>query len=392
MNVLLSTWSLQIGGAEIFAVNLAQGLVDKNHRVYIFNENEHLIDEELIQRLSNTGVVVRSIGNYPLLNQVCWKINALIQRAGIRFSFHQFIKGWLLTCYIIKYKIDILSSHSIVSDRSCMKASKRTGTPWVITEHGEYTMLAKAGNNSILNILKATEKVVSVSNYCNQVLSRYQVQLKAPIKTIYNGVVLDEQSCDSVARKQLKIPDTAFVYGMVARGIPEKGWQYATQAFQQIQQAGATEVHLILVGASDYLDGLKKQCANNANIHFVGKSADPNFYIRAFDVGLTPTYFPAESLSLATIECLFHGKPVVATRIGGVPETLEYGDKRAGTLLELDEEGKPSVDDLREAMLSYLRVSTLYEEHADNTKLSLERFNMNTCVTQYEALFTELAK
>ena len=51
MNILISTWSLQVGGGEILAMNLAAGLDRLGHQVTVFNQRAELHDAALVQRL-----------------------------------------------------------------------------------------------------------------------------------------------------------------------------------------------------------------------------------------------------------------------------------------------------------------------------------------------------
>jgi hypothetical protein len=82
---------------------------------------------------------------------------------------------------------------------------------------------------------------------------------------------------------------------------------------------------LVLVGSSDYLDGLRA-ATTNPRVHFVGFAPNPIDWVRLFDVGLLPSYFASESLPNCVAEYLFCGAPVVATRIGEIPQPHRPSD------------------------------------------------------------------
>ncbi len=110
------------------------------------------------------------------------------------------------------------------------------------------------------------------------------------------------------------------------------------------------------------------------HIHFVGHATDPNFWIEAFNVGLLPTYFPGESLPNSVIEYLSLGKPVIATKIGGILEMLTFEDRQAGCTVDLTSTGVGNISQLAEAMTRYLDKPDLLEEHAELAKQAFKNF------------------
>jgi glycosyltransferase involved in cell wall biosynthesis len=181
---------------------------------------------------------------------------------------------------------------------------------------------------------------------------------------------------------------------MVARGIPEKGWEAAVQAFQALQTLVRHDVHLVLVGGSEYLDCLREQYATRG-IHFVGRVPNPDFYIAGFDIGLLPSYFAGEALPLAVIEYLFYDKPVIATSVGGVHEILidAANGEAAGLLTPLDPATqRPDIPALVAAMQRYVADQVLYAAHQQNARQRQTYFSLANCVQQYEALFKQYAE
>jgi len=388
MNILIATWSLQVGGGEILAMNLAAGLAKLGHQVTIFNQRAELYDEALVRRLLPPEVRVVSMADRPRWSFWTYKLNALGQRLGLYYSFYERAQQAYFQACLKKYKIEIVNSHATYSDRLCSPVLQRQQIPFIITEHGEYTMFLREGRQDFAPILTRADALITVSEYCRHVIQAALPQLP-PIHTILNGIRVDALPEPVAMRTKLGIDARAFVFGMVARGIPEKGWEVAILAFQELQRRSPREVQLVLVGGSAYVDELRTQYGQQAGIHFVGRVPNPDFYVAGFDVGLLPSYFAGEALPLAVIEYLFYGKPVVATRIGGMAEIVEDSVLgTAGLLTDLDPDTKrPNIAALATAMQQYALNTTLYEQHKAAAHCLKARFTLQACTQQYETLF-----
>jgi glycosyltransferase involved in cell wall biosynthesis len=392
MRVLISTWSLQVGGGEILALNLAAGLANLGHEVVVFNQRAHLIDQTLVQRLLPRSVKVLSMADRPKLGFIAYKLDALRQRVGLKPVYYERQQQAYLAKCLRDFRIDVVNSHATYSDRLCMPVAQAAYIPLVITEHGEYTQFTREGQRDFLPVLQAAQRILPVSHYCCHTLEDALPGLP-PLQTIYNGVVVQQEPESGTAmRRQLGIPPDAFVLGMVARGRADKGWQCAIDGFRLLRaRITARPVYLILVGGSDYMTGLEKDCADESDILFTGRVANPDFYIAGFDVGLLPTYFAAEALPLVIIEYMTSGKPTIATTVGGIPELVQRATGATGQLVNLSaSNGQPASEDLVAAMQLYYEDSLLYEAHARNAKQASRNFTMKACVEKYEQAFTQV--
>lgn len=371
-------------------MNLAAGLDRLGHRVVIFNQRAELHDRALTQRLLPAGVRVLSMADRPRWSYWAYKLNALGQRLGLRYSFYERAQQAYFQSCLKQYAVELVNSHATYSDRLCAPVLRDAGIPFIITEHGEYTMFVREGRPlDFASVLYQADAIVTVSNYCRQVLQAGIAELP-PIQTIFNGIRVDAPPAAGAMREQLGIAAGAFVFGMVARGIVEKGWEAAILAFRALQPLVSCDVQLVLVGGSDYLNDLQAQHATEPGVHFVGRVSNPDFYVTGFDVGLLPSYFAGEALPLAVIEYLFYDKPVVATNIGGMGEILldtASGDA-AGLLTALDPATqRPDVPALAAAMRRYVTDAKLYAAHQQAAQRRQTTFSLASCLRQYEALF-----
>jgi glycosyltransferase involved in cell wall biosynthesis len=391
MRILISTWSLQVGGGEVLAMNLAAELVRRGHRVFLFNQRAELIDEALVARLLPPAVTVLSMRNNPIASFWAYKINALQKMFGRPASFYAKRQRAHLSKCLQLHRIELISSHATFSDAMCVPVAQRLNIPVVITEHGEYGHFIADGRRDFAPVLLGAQRILTVSKYNQRVLEQALKNLP-PVETIYNGVATGGTYSGAAMRQQMAIPMEAFVFGMVARGIENKGWEQAILAFQQFcAVAHQRPVRLVLVGGSEYLLKLQATYAADTNIIFAGQVPNPDFYIAGFDVGLLPTYFRAEALPLAIIEYMTNGKPVIATHVGGISELLQPNDAAAGQLIELNAlTHKPNVAAVAQAMVHYYTNSELYAMHAHNARQASQQFSMQVCAAHYEHAFNRV--
>jgi glycosyltransferase involved in cell wall biosynthesis len=396
MNILIATWSLQVGGGEILAMNLAAGLDRLGHKVTIFNQRAELVDEALVKRLLPPSVRILSMADCPRQSYWAYKLNALVQRLGLRYAVYERVQQAYFRSCLKRYHIELVNSHATYSDRLCAPILHGTTIPLVITEHGEYTMFVRQGRTLDFELtLRQANALVTVSDYCRIELEA-GIEGLPPAQTIFNGIRVDASSATNAMREQLGIAPDAFVFGMVARGIPEKGWEAAILAFRILLTQVSQNIQLVLVGGSSYLNEIKARYETEFGIHFVGQVPNPDFYIAGFDVGLLPSYFAGEALPLAIIEYLFYNKPVVATNVGGIKEILldaSNSEAAAGLLIPLDPATQHAdIAALCAAMKRYVTDVTLYMTHQQNARQRQALFTLGGCVQKYEALFKQHTK
>jgi glycosyltransferase involved in cell wall biosynthesis len=384
---------LQVGGGEILAMNLAAGLDRLGHRVVVFNQRAELHDAALVERLLPSSVRVLSMADRPRLSYWAYKLNALGQRLGLHYPFYERAQqAYFRTC-LKRYQIDVVNSHATYSDRLCAPELRDMGIPFIITEHGEYTIFLLEGRQDLGPILNEASAIVTVSDYCQHQLRSAFIKLPV-MRTIYNGVVTNTSYLKANTRKTLGIGEGDFIFGMAARGVELKGWEQAIEALKQVQDLWPTQkVHFVLVGGGPYMDVLQKKYSDVVGLHFTGRVSNPDFYMVGFDVGLLPSYFPSEALPLSIIEYMTYGLPTIATHLGGIPELLIQARGRTGQLIAINEQtGKPDVAQLRNAMLLYLSNTNLYTNHANNAAEAGKEYTMEKCAKQYEQVYYDASR
>ncbi|MEI6509486.1 MAG: glycosyltransferase family 4 protein [bacterium] len=126
-------------------------------------------------------------------------------------------------------------------------------------------------------------------------------------------------------RRELEIPAHAPAAGMLARLVQVKNPFLLLDAAGIIAQE-MPEAKVLFIGDGPFLDPLKKAVEDRrlgGAILFPGFRKDPLNVVEALDVIVLSSI--SEGLPVTLLEAMCLQKPVVATRVGGVPEVVKDG-------------------------------------------------------------------
>lgn len=386
MNILISMSNLYMGGAQTFVVNLSEAL-SKRHRVYIYCVLPDQVESSLKNRLPAS---VRLIFFPTWLDNLTANIDHFLVKKNIRLWINDLCKKIHYLFYLKLYNVRIINSHLFHSDKFI---TEKTGSriPVIITDHGDYNYVIEQGFADITVVRKifdVVNHVVYISENNKNRIKELTGRDDGKFTLINNGIprrFISQTEKDKIS-SGLNIKPGDFIFGMVARGIPEKGWEIAISAFLNLNTKDIT-LHLILVGDSDYLKELHERYIDHKNIHFLGQVSDPLSIMSIIHVGLLPSYFQGESMPMAVIEFLSCDVPVIATDTGSLGSMLEINIKPAGQLLKPDDDNKPCVDTLSSLMNNYIMNQSLYTEHKNNCRFCFSRFDIDNVTKEYEKVF-----
>ena len=119
-------------------------------------------------------------------------------------------------------------------------------------------------------------------------------------------------------------------------------------------------------------------------VQFVGKQPQSEIrdYLSLADLFLLPSQ--SESFGLSALEAMACEVPVLATRVGGVPEVVEDGG--CGYLFEIGD-----VNGMAEAALLLLNDAALHSRFGvRGREIAIARFTTDEIIPQYEALYQQL--
>lgn len=392
LNILLATEVIHPGGAETFVLRLSNALKQRGHKVHIFIFYEDNFNEGLYKMFAPD--VPLTIANIPF-SWLMSKIDAALFRMNIDFSFRSFFIKRSLAKLIRKEKTKIIHSNLLKSDKICLQVASKFSIPVITTIHGDYLQFYNKTQSKIpipllhykekaLKNIKELDEIVCISDKQLQFFNdKFEPIVRGKLAKIYNGYDGVPSPDARSLKKLLGIPENDFVFGMVSRGIAEKGWEVAIEAFLKLN---APNTHLVLVGESEYMRALSNSYSSYKNIYFTGHSDKPLDWIKIMNVGLLPTTYPSESLPTIIIEYLCCGIPSVASDAGEIVNMLQYEGKHAGLVIPIVN-GSVSVDGVKDAMQQYLTDKQFYEEHKTNAVLCYNQFDMDKCLASYYNIY-----
>jgi glycosyltransferase involved in cell wall biosynthesis len=175
-------------------------------------------------------------------------------------------------------------------------------------------------------------KVVCVSNYGYECMTALDLLPRSRFQMIYNGVDLSRVKADPLLatkfRERYSIPTERTIVTQVSWIIPEKGIADFLEMARLVLRQNRN-VHFVLVGDGVNREQYTKDAVSmglDQHITWTGMVDDPfgEGVFHAADVVCQLSRWE-EVFGWMIAEAMAHGKPVVATRVGGIPELISDG-------------------------------------------------------------------
>ena len=166
--------------------------------------------------------------------------------------------------------------------------------------------------------LRKADVVTACSRYLLDKARAIEPSIASKARVIYNGMQFEDA-------KAVVANDAILGVG---RLVPSKGWDVLVRALVRCRQADC-RVRLILIGDGPErgsLEKLTRELAIDNHVDFRGaQDHDVVMHtISASQLVVIPSR--RDTFGLVALEAVAAGKPVVATRVGGLPEVLEGAD------------------------------------------------------------------
>lgn len=177
-------------------------------------------------------------------------------------------------------------------------------------------------------LTKLTDAFVAVASRHARHLVQTERLPSNKVHFIPNGIDTDvfcPQPQNAILRKQLGIPSSAPLVGIVAVLRPEKNHEMFLQVAARVSQE-VPEAHFLVIGDGPRrtdLENLSAKLNLTDRVHFLGKRSDVSQLLALLDVFVLTSHNEANPVSI--LEALATAKPVVATQVGSVPETVLDG-------------------------------------------------------------------
>ncbi|OGZ95518.1 MAG: hypothetical protein A3I44_03515 [Candidatus Sungbacteria bacterium RIFCSPLOWO2_02_FULL_51_17] len=142
-----------------------------------------------------------------------------------------------------------------------------------------------------------------------------------------DAMILDRASAR--AELGLALPDDAVLAGTITEYIPNKGIAYLIDAMALVPE----RISAVLIGGGEEEAAMRRRAAETSaakRITFAGFRPDAVRFLKAFDMFIFPSL--KEGLPYALLEAGLAELPVIASRVGGIPDIIIDG--KNGILLE----------------------------------------------------------
>lgn len=262
----------------------------------------------------------------------------------IKESLFDFPGGWrtfwsrvgVATGIAAREPIDVIGAYNLgVAGPVGLVVSRRLRIPLVVSNFGEILEQLPAFRcrvTGVRTICEQSSVLVSCSRHC---AGSYRLLGLAPqVEVVPYGVDLNhfhpiQGAKAEEVRWKLGIPPTGQVVTFVGRLVEEMGVDVLLAAVPLLM-AKNPGLHVVICGASGRMIGACQEAAT----HYPGRvlvvpdvpyHSLPMYYQTA-DVVVVPTRGDRACSSLAGLEAMACGKPVIGSRVGGIPEVIANGE------------------------------------------------------------------
>lgn len=373
-----------INGVSTFSRNLAQGLARRGHEV-------------LVIAPSQTGKKYKEVdGNYTIA-----------RTAAIPFPFYQNFMISISPAREVKkiikeFEPDVIHIQMLLMiSQAVMKYGNKYGIPIVSTNH--------AMPENIMDNLKLLAPVARPINY---LLTWYGMRfhskadyitsptraaidmfidddekMSVPLEAVSNGIDLSRFSVGETPKdiiKKYKLPTDRPIITYVGRLDAEKHLSVLINAFNRILDK--TKAHLLIVGDGTDAANLKN-LAHDLNITdhitFTGRVSDDEIVglHRVGTVFCMPS--PAELQSIAALEAMACGQPVVAVDAGALKELCQDG--RNGYLCDQDND-----EQIADGLLKIITNHELREKMSQESLAIAKTHDLEYTLKRFEEIYEKL--
>ena len=237
-------------------------------------------------------------------------------------------------------------------------------------------------------LYQAPAAVITTSQEISELLHQRLKVPKERLHAIPTGVPLEDFSPripDPQLAARLRLPAGAFVFGTVSVLRSWKGHLYLLEALQYLLKEGLPAI-LVIVGEGPYrtvIEDYIVQMGLAEHVRLTGHQERVSDWLALIEVFVLASY-ANEGVPQALLQALAMGKPVVATRIGGIPEAIV--PEETGLLVP-----PRNSQALAQSMARLLRDASLRERLSlRGPQLVASRYSLNQMADKIEALYAEV--
>ena len=231
----------------------------------------------------------------------------------------------------------ILHTHTSKAGLLGRVAARVTGVPIIVhTFHGlvlkgHYGPLKSNGVRAVERWLAGlSDRLITISNEDKKDLLAYRIAPTHKIEIIPLGLELDHffdsRKRRGVLHGELGLDSASRLIGIVGRIAPMKNHRLFFDAMARVLAECAT-THVVVVGDGDLRSAMEhyvREIGIANRVSFLGWRYDlPQVYT---DLDVVVISSNNEGTPVTAIEAMAAGRPVVATRVGGLPDVISDGE------------------------------------------------------------------
>ena len=278
----------------------------------------------------------------------------------------------------------IIHAHGPRAGSFC-KMALRPGEKFIYSEHiwsDDYHL--KNPLNSILQksglrgIYHRSDSLIAVSKSVKTFIEKFGVD-KNKITIIPNAVEISDDNAEKNHSDKLMV-------GTIGNLYKQKGQQYLIQAFARVA-ASLPKARLEIIGdgpEKQKLLDLIKELDLESRVQLLGKIDKPKRYLDKWDLFVLPSL--SETFGLVILEAFASRVPVVATKVGGIPELII--DDKTGYLVP------PADSEKLAKAISYLLAEKKKRESLASEAYALlkKHYDWEKVIKEIENEYLELSK
>ena len=365
-----------VGGGRAVVDNLASVLAQKGYEVSIFTTSAD--SKDVIEKYDNIKI---------------FRYGTNFSVAGGRFSF-----GLLKNP--VKYPTNLVHVHITVpmGDIAGLQYAKKKKVPFVVTYHGDLQegmggfirrMSVYFYNKHLLDkVLSHADVIISPSKYyLNE--SRFLAKYRDKIVVIPNGINIAEFDINyskKECREKLGLPIDDEIILFLGALSPHKGPDVLIRAMPKILKE-ISDTRLVFVGSGimkEELEILSKKLDVEKHIKFagfIGATFKKALYYRAADVFVHPSFL--EMFPVVNLEAMACGVPIVASKVGGIPEVIQNG--KNGLLVPPRDS-----NELANAIIYLLENEDVREKMGKNGRKKVEGYSWERVAKETEDVYNSV--
>ena len=358
-NVMVSTMAFYPGGAEILPIRMANEFKRQGLSVILFSAGVHPREDGVRRMLRGDVPVVETSSIEDM--------KAAIHEFGVEcLNSHQ----WMIQKYPVQVpdvfdelRAHVASLHGMIEHGNAfgvtsdeLRMADESVTTWVYTAQKNLVPFSDVGFD-----VKGSPRFVKIPN-----------GMQPP------NVV-------PVSRVEMGIPEDAFVLCCVSRAIPDKGWAESIQVVDRARALSGRDIRLILVGNGLVYDEYCRVGVPDFT-YLAGFSENSVGHYAAADMGIMLTTFKSESFPLTIVDCLFAGKPYIASDVGDIRNMLTTVEDVAGAVIKLDNWEVP-IERAAQVVAAFATDKQKYTNALALVQDVANRYRIDVVAKQYIGLF-----